>query len=188
MRDDAESAEPADVGDDVDGVAGQAIRGLPQAERDVVAVRGADLDTVDDQHAGAIGRREHRPRAVAVIGEDDEPRPARAAAAAISSIVPLPSDRVEWTWTAPRSRAGAAIEKVAGIVVRGPGGAASAASATTASRSSAPDSPSPRHAPTISSRPRRQSGRAARRGAQPVIRSWAWWRKTCWISSCAPTI
>ena len=72
MRGDAESAEPADVFDDVARLAGERIRRRRHVERDVVAAVGADLDAVEAQHAGPIRRRIGRARAVAVVGEDDE--------------------------------------------------------------------------------------------------------------------
>ena len=72
MRGDAEPAEPADVLDDVARLAAERIRRGRHVERDVVAAVGADLDAVEAQDAGAIGRRIGRARAVAVIGEDDE--------------------------------------------------------------------------------------------------------------------
>ena len=72
VGDDTEAAEPPHVLDDVGRVAGQPIRRLAEAEREVVAVGRADLDAVDDEDAGSIRRRERRTCAVAVIGDDDE--------------------------------------------------------------------------------------------------------------------
>jgi hypothetical protein len=40
-----------------------------------VAARRADLDAVEAEDAGAVGRRVGDPRPVAVVGEDDEPQP-----------------------------------------------------------------------------------------------------------------
>ena len=72
MRDDAESAEPPHVVDDVARFAAQRIRRLRQSDRDVMPRLRAQLDGVDDEHAGSILRRVRLARAVAVIGEDDE--------------------------------------------------------------------------------------------------------------------
>ena len=91
----AESAKAMHILDDVFGRAGNRIRRRRQADRRVVAAGGVQLDAVDRQHAAAIRRRIGRARAVAVIGQDDELQAARAAAAAIASTLPLPSERLE---------------------------------------------------------------------------------------------
>ena len=51
MRDDAEAAEPPDVFHDVARLSAQRIRRLWNPDRDVVSVRGAELDGIDDEHA-----------------------------------------------------------------------------------------------------------------------------------------
>ena len=60
------------VVDDVARFAAQRIRRLWKSDGDVVARLRAQLDGVDDEHAGSVLRRVRRARAVAVIGKDDE--------------------------------------------------------------------------------------------------------------------
>ena len=61
--------------DDVARLAAQRIRRLRKSDRDVVTGLRAQLDGVDDEHAGSILRRVRCARAVAVIGQDDEVQP-----------------------------------------------------------------------------------------------------------------
>ena len=56
------------------------------------------------RYAGRSGVRVPSPWSVRMTNF----RPARAAAAATSSIVPVPSDRRVWMWIAPRAPAGTA--------------------------------------------------------------------------------
>jgi hypothetical protein len=72
MGRDPEASEPMDVLEHIARFASQAVRRLRQAERNQMAVRGADLDGVDEQHAVHVTRRIGRARRVAVIGEHDE--------------------------------------------------------------------------------------------------------------------
>jgi hypothetical protein len=72
MRGVPETAEAGDVLHHVPRIPTQGVWRRPEAERDVVAAVGADLDCVDAQDTGSIGRRIRRPCPVAVIGEDDE--------------------------------------------------------------------------------------------------------------------
>jgi hypothetical protein len=72
MRRDPEASQPMDVLEHIARVACQAIRRLRQSERNQMAVRGADLDAVDEQHAVHVARRIGRARRVAVVGEHHE--------------------------------------------------------------------------------------------------------------------
>jgi len=72
MGDHAESAEPLHVFDDVARFPAQWIRRLRKADGDVMAALRAQLDPIEDEHAGTILWRVGLARAVAVIGEDDE--------------------------------------------------------------------------------------------------------------------
>ena len=89
MRDDRDAAEPVDVFDDIAGMACERIRrGAGQAEgHDVAAVvliSTASMQSTPWRYAGGSGGA----GAVAMIGQDDERSPARAAAAATSSTLP----------------------------------------------------------------------------------------------------
>ena len=75
MGGDAEAAQPLHVLDHVARLAAERVRRLREAERDVVPLRGADLDGVEAQDAGSIRGRIRRARAVAMVGEDDEIQP-----------------------------------------------------------------------------------------------------------------
>ena len=72
---DAEPAETMHVFEHVPRLAGQAIRRLRNSQGDQVAVVGADLHRVDEQHAVHVARRIGRARRVAVVGEHDEVEP-----------------------------------------------------------------------------------------------------------------
>jgi hypothetical protein len=68
----AKPAEPSNICDNPRAVPTQRIRRWPRANRNVVPAVGADLDTVNAQHAVDVLGTIRRPRAVAMIGEDDE--------------------------------------------------------------------------------------------------------------------
>ena len=72
MRREPESTQPVDVVDHIARVAGEAVRRLANAERDVMAIRSADLDRIDDKNTIDVPRRIGCSKAVAVVGEDDK--------------------------------------------------------------------------------------------------------------------
>jgi hypothetical protein len=72
MRDDPETAEALHVLDHVPRFAAKRIRRGRHADGDVVAALCAQLYSVDDEHPGAILWSVCFPRAIAVVGKDDE--------------------------------------------------------------------------------------------------------------------
>ena len=213
VGDDTEPAEPPHVLDDVGGVAGQPVRRLAQTEREVVAVRRADLDAVDDEDAGSIRRRERRARAVAVIGDDDELQAGagRRGGDLVDGAAAVRARRVDVDDAAgdggrrdgegrrPRRRAAPAARPARraprprarprptlAVAARRDYIAVSAARPLTAAACGRRRwLRSVRSSPFVT---RRRARRGARTRSAAVIRSWAWWRKTSWTSSCAPTI
>ena len=74
----AKAAEASNIGDDPCAVPTQRIRRWPRAHRNVVPAVGTDLDAVDAQHTVDVLGTIRRPRAIAMIGEDDEAQTGRA--------------------------------------------------------------------------------------------------------------
>jgi hypothetical protein len=74
MRRNGKSTEPVYVLDDGVGRAAEGIRRARHVERDEVTRVGADFHAIQTQHAVDVFRRIRRPRAVAVIRQDDEPQ------------------------------------------------------------------------------------------------------------------
>jgi hypothetical protein len=72
MRGDAESTEAPDVLEDGVGRAAERIRRTRHVDRDIMSLFGADLHTVETQHAVDIGRWIGWARAVAMVRHDDE--------------------------------------------------------------------------------------------------------------------
>ena len=72
MRRDPEPAEPRHILDDGVSRPAERIRRARHVERDVVSFVCADLHRIEAQHALDIFGRVRRPRAVAVVGQDDE--------------------------------------------------------------------------------------------------------------------
>ena len=118
VRRDAETAQPRDVLDHVARLAGQTVGRLSEAERDVVAAGGADLDGVDQQHAVDVAWRRRRRVPSPWSVSTTKSRPARAAAAATSSGVPAPSETVVWTWMRAAHDPCVRVEGQAGAAAR----------------------------------------------------------------------
>ena len=72
MRGKPEPTEARDVLDHFTRITGQRIGRFWQIDGHIVAMLGADFDSVDTQHPRAIRRRLRRARPVPVIGDDDE--------------------------------------------------------------------------------------------------------------------
>jgi hypothetical protein len=72
MRSYRNSAEPVHVVDNVTAFPAERIRRLRQAECDQMPVDGADLHTVDVQHAVPVIGQIGRSRPIAMVGDDHE--------------------------------------------------------------------------------------------------------------------
>ena len=66
MRDDAEAAESRDILHHVSGFPAEAVRRTPKPECQVMTAGRADLQRVDHEHSGSVGRSVRFARAVAM--------------------------------------------------------------------------------------------------------------------------
>src|SRR5262245_58907461 len=75
MSDDAEAAEASHVFHHIPRLSAQRIGRSRQTYRNVMAAFGAELDRIDQENPRAVSRRIWLPRAITMIGQDDELQP-----------------------------------------------------------------------------------------------------------------